>query len=399
VLSCLAPSWQAELDFKHYSKNFYLIYIMKKSLSSLRISLAFVMFGFLMGWAELSIAAQNSSKAGMTDTFINDTGGPLALLPFNMPYCIAVDVAGNVYVTDAFNNRIRKITPQGEPSTLAGGKEGFADGVGNNARFKIPAGIVIDKAGNLYVADSNNDRIRKITPSGEVSTFAGSEYGFTDGVGSNAKFRLPIDIAIDKADNLYVADSENNSIRKITPAGEVSTLAGSEQGFADDVGTAAQFKGPAGIAVDAVGNIYVADSGNNRIRKITSMGEVSTLAGSEEGFADGVGAAAKFNHPRGIVIDAWNNLYVTDSNNHRIRKITSKGDVSTFAGGGVAGRRISGIPDAFADGPGSVARFFDPHGIAIDIEGNLYVADYGNYRIRKITPKGDVSTFGKPGGL
>ncbi|MDR2208258.1 MAG: SMP-30/gluconolactonase/LRE family protein, partial [Azoarcus sp.] len=217
-------------------------------------------------------------------------------------------------------------------STFAGGENYFADGIGSAARFNSPSDITIGAAGNLYVADTKNDRIRKITPTGEVSTLAGGEEGFADGIGSDAKFDSPSGIAIDAAGNLYVVDTGNDRIRKITPAGEVSTLAGSEEGFADGVGSDARFYGPASIASDAAGNLYVAGSGNNRIRKITPAGEVSTFAGGKEGFADGIGSTAKFSYPSGIASDAAGNLYVADIGNERIRKITPAGEVSTFAG-------------------------------------------------------------------
>jgi len=216
-------------------------------------------------------------------------------------------------------------------STFAGGGPlgsdggGLADGQGSAARFKFPAGIAIDATGNLYVAEENNHRIRKITPKGEVSTFAGSgptglgNGGFADGQGSSSQFRLPSGIAIDAAGNLYVADY--NRIRKVTPKGEVSTLAGGKQGFADGQGSAAQFNSPFGIAIDKAHNLYVADTFNHSIRKVTTEGEVSTLAGGEEGFADGQGSASKFRLPSGIAIDAAGNLYVADTKNHRIRKI------------------------------------------------------------------------------
>ncbi|MDR2208343.1 MAG: hypothetical protein LBE22_05150 [Azoarcus sp.] len=207
-------------------------------------------------------------------------------------------------------------------STFAGGEQGFADGKGGDAKFNRPVGIASDAAGNLYVADTENHRIRKITPAGEVSTLAGDEEGFADGIGSDAKFSFPIGIASDAAGNLYVADVVDHRIRKITPAGVVSTLAGGdEEGFADGIGSDAKFLGPIGIASDATGNLYVAEFGNHRIRKITPAGEVSTLAGGERGFADGIGSDANFNRPSGIVSDAAGNLYVADSWNDRIRKI------------------------------------------------------------------------------
>jgi DNA-binding beta-propeller fold protein YncE len=236
---------------------------------------------------------------------------------FHAHYGIAVDAAGNLYVADKWNHRIRKITPAGEVSTLAGGEEGFADGVGSDSRFNKPRGIAIDAAGNLYVADSSNDRIRKITPAGEVSTIAGT------------RFTRPSSIAIDAAGKLYVAELGDDRIHKITPEGKVSTLAffanllnsknsDSNYGGGD---TGFEFDTPGGIAIDRAGNLYVADTGNHRIRKITPAEEVSTLAGGEEGFADGSGNDARFSHPSGIAIDAAGNLYVADRGNHRIRKI------------------------------------------------------------------------------
>jgi sugar lactone lactonase YvrE len=294
---------------------------------------------------------------------------------FSRPFGIANDAAGNLYVADTWNHRIRKITPAGVVSTLAGGERGFADGSGSIAKFSGAFGIASDAAGNLYVADIDNHRIRKITPAGVVSTIAGSKEGFADGIGSDAKFYGPAGIASDATGNLYVTEFGSHRIRKITSAGVVSTLAGSEKGFADGIGSDAKFYAPFAITSDAAGNFYVADSGNNRIRKITPAGVVSTFAGGgERGFTDGKGADAEFDRPSSIASDAAGNLYVADTSNHRIRKITPAGMVSTLAGG----------EEGFADGKGDDAKFSHPSGIVIDATGNLYVADVGNHRIRKI---------------
>ncbi|MCL2162058.1 MAG: hypothetical protein FWH56_09300 [Betaproteobacteria bacterium] len=206
-------------------------------------------------------------------------------------------------------------------TTFAGSMDGFVDGKGDVARFSLPHSITIDTAGNLYVTEYDNHRIRKISPAGEVSSLAGGKAGFADGIGDAAQFHAPRGIAIDASGNLFVADGRNHRIRKITPAGEVSTLAGSTDGFADGIGSAARFRNPDGITIDAKGNLYVADHYNHRIRKVSPAGEVVTLAGGESGFADGIGSAARFYLPTDITIDAQGNLYVVDFGNNRIRKI------------------------------------------------------------------------------
>ncbi len=229
---------------------------------------------------------------------------------------VAVDIQGNIYVSDYGNHRVRKVTPNGVVSTLAGSTKGFANGTGTAAQFNNLADIVVDNEGNVYVVDSGNYKIRKITPNGEVSTLAGSTSGTEDGTGANAKFNNIKSIAIDVQGNLYVTDY--NKIRKITPSGVVSTL--SE--LKDETGADAVFANLNKIAIDKQGNLYVTD--NHRIRKITPKGVVNTLAGSTEGFANGLGMDAKFNILSGITVDAENNIYVTDKNNNRIRKITQE---------------------------------------------------------------------------
>ena len=328
----------------------------------------------------------NSNGAILTVT------GP-APAGFVFPAALAVDAAGNVYVADSGNNTIRKITSAGVVSTLAGltGSSGSADGTGSAARFFAPQGIAVDAASNVYVGDTANFTVRKITPAGVVSTLAGSagSSGSTDAAGSAARFAAPQGIAVDAAGTVYVADSSNFTIRTISPAGVVSTLAGSpgSLGSADGIGSAARFFNPTSVAVDAAGNVYVTDFSNHTIRKITPAAVVTTLAGSvgNLGSTDGTGTAARFSNPRGAAVDAAGNVYVADFNNNTVRKITPAGVVTTMAG-------TASIPGN-ADGTGSAARFRFPRDVAVDAAGNVFVADTDNNSIRKITPAGVVTTF------
>jgi sugar lactone lactonase YvrE len=365
-----------------------------------------------------------STLAGLAGS-IGSADGTGSTARFNVPIGVAVDSSGNVHVADAGNHTIRKITPGRVVSTLAGlaNSSGSADGTGSAARFDVPVGGAVDSSGNVYVADLGNHTIRKITPGGVVSTLAGlaGSSGSTDGTGSAARFWLPNGVAVDSSGNVYVADTENSTIRKITPGGVVSTLAGLARsiGSADGTGSAARFALPYGVAVDSSGNVYVADSYNWTIRKITPGGVVSTLAGlaGSYGSADGTGSAARFNYPEGVAVDSAGNVYVADTFNNAIRKISPDGVVSTPAGlaanfdqpNSVAVDSVGNVyvtdnyhairkmtPDGVvttlaglgsslgsADGTGSAARFYYPAGVAVDASGNVYVADSGNNTIRK----------------
>jgi len=320
-------------------------------------------------------AAVVSIFAGTTSGYLDGTG---ATARFTSPTGLTIDNSGNLYVTDVSDHRIRKITPAGLVSTIGGmGTSGFVDGAASTSRFASPAGVAVDSAGNVYVGDQSNHRIRKITPGGVVSTFAGSGVGgWADGLGTAAQFNYPCGLAVDSADNIYVADSGNNRIRKITPAGMVSTFAGgSSAGTQDGAATIARFSSPMALTVATDGTVYIADTYNHRVRVATSAGVVSTLAGSTSGNAEGTGSAAKFYYVQGIAVDPNGLVYVTDGNNNLIRKITPAGVMTTFAGSG------SSAP---TDATGVAAGFGALRQIVIDPSGALYVADQGNNRIRKI---------------
>jgi sugar lactone lactonase YvrE len=351
----------------------------------------------------LNCTIRKITSAGVVTTLAGTPGtigskdGTGAAAQFQYPTGVAVDGSGNVYVADIYNQTIRKVTSAGVVTTLAGalGLPGYADGTGTAAEFNYPYDVAVDTSGNLYVADLENLTIRKITPANVVTTLAGSPgQGNANGTGSAAQFWYPAGMAADASGNLYVADEFNQMIRKITPAGAVTTFAGTagDIGFNDGTGGAAQFYDPFGVCVDQSGNVYVADSQAHTVRKITPGGVVTTLAGTpgHSGLTNGTGSGASFNIPIGIAVDNNGNVYVSEQGNFDIRKITAGGLVTTFAGTPGAGGSV--------DGTGAAAQFNLPAGLAVDGNGNVYVADYGNATIRKITAAGVVTTVaGKAG--
>lgn len=293
------------------------------------------------------------------------------------PSGLALDETGVLYIADELGHRIRRIGTDGVVTTLAGSSEaGKADGPAAEATFSSPYGITVSDQSIIYLTDRGRHTIRKIQ-GGMVSTVAGDGFGFSDGSGSAAKFNSPFGIAINTSGKIFVADYRNYRVRTITNIDLVSTLAGSSQnGITDGQGDNARFQGTTAIAVDKSGNAYVADSKDdfNAIRRITQAGVVKTIAGGPTfGYADGTGAAAKFLELSGIAVDGDGNMFVTDK--HRIRMITPEGVVTTLAGGNTAGA---------VDGVGTNARFNNPTGIVVSSSGTLYVADRDSDLIRKL---------------
>ncbi|HEV7347806.1 NHL repeat-containing protein [Telluribacter sp.] len=383
-------------------------------------------------------------------------GAPATQGRFNNPNGLAVDAAGNIYVADTGNNRIRKVTPNGNISTIAGnGTAGFSGdgGVATNASLNSPTGVTVDAAGNIYIADGGNHRVRKVATNGVISTIAGNGTpGFSGdgGVANRASLNNPFCVVVDKAGNLYIADKDNHRIRKVSVReNKISTMAGTGTAGHNGDGkaaTSAHLNMPAGVAVDASGNIYIADSGNHRIRKVATNGVISTIAGNGTlGYnGDAMPATnARLNSPIAVAVDAKGNIFIADHWSFRVRKVDGKdGNISTITGngndrfggdGGVASNASISLPSGVAiDAAGSLlitdkgnlrirkvsitdgtirtvagsgnpgfcgdggtavsACFSNPTGITVDKKGNVYLVDQGNQRVRMITPKGVVST-------
>jgi len=335
-------------------------------------------------WAGQAVAADTAftftTLAGKSGAIVNSADGTGSAAQFFAPRGVAVDSAGNVYVADSSNHTIRKVTALGVVTTLAGIPGTAGNASETPAKFREPFSVAVDSAGTVYVADTNNNAIRKITPAGVVTTLAGGNGpGSADGPGTTAQFHEPRGIAVDSAGTVYVADYENNTVRKVTSAGVVTTLAGKVDtlGTTDGQGTAARFMSLNGIALDSTGNIYVADAGTNAIRKITPSGLVTTFAGG--------GTTGQFGEPRGVAVDASGNVYVADYTAHVIYKITAAGAVSKLAG--------TAPTAGAADGSTTTALFNAPSGLALDSANNLYVGDTSNNTIRKISSTGTVATL------
>lgn len=323
----------------------------------------------------LSVIFMNNAQTVSTfcgkGTFESIDGSPTQAA-FMSPAFICKDPLGNLYVTENSAHKIRKIAPDGNASTIAGnGTFGYVNSVGTNAVLRFPLGIGFYE-GSLYFADQGNHVIRKVDASQLVSTFAGPNYGV------NSIINGPQGVAVDSYGNVFIAEAAMNRILKVTPSGVITVFAGSTSpGNQDGTGTSASFNTPIALTIDADNFIYVADSYNNMIRKISPDGQVTTIAGSTmAGFVNGTGTNARFNRPRGIAVDNSGNIYISDTENHVIRKINAQNEVTTFAGTGQSG---------YYNGLYNEARFNFPYGLTIGADGALYVCDGGNHVIRKIT--------------
>ncbi|HMC57911.1 MAG TPA: IPT/TIG domain-containing protein, partial [Candidatus Solibacter sp.] len=342
-----------------------------------------------------------TTVAGTGAVGLAGDGGLATSSAMSAPYSVAVDSSGNMVIADYGNNRIRKVDKtSGNISTIAGtGNIGFAgDGsVATGAILHLPTGVALDSSGNVYVADSLNNRIRKIAGS-NIATVAGNgglSSSGDSGPATSAQLNTPLGVAVDGAGNIYIADSLNNTIRRVSAGGTISTFAGnSVPGNSGDGGapTSAQLNGPQGVAVDGAGNLYIADTQNHKVR-IVSGGVIGTFAGSgTAGFSGdgGAAAAASLNAPFGVAVDAAGNVYIAEFSNNRVRKVDTKGIITTVAGTGVSGYGGDG---AAATG----ALLNGPQSVAVDAAGNLYIADTANNRLRKVTPGGTIGTIGGNG--
>ena len=334
--------------------------------------------------------------AGTGERGFSGDGGPASQAQLDFPDDVAADRAGNVYIADSYNHRVRRVDATGTITTIAGtGELGFSGdgGPASQAQLSEPGGIALDVAGNVYIADTYNHRIRKVDAAGTITTIAGSgERGFSGdgGPASQAQLFAPFDVAADGLGNLYIVDSFNDRIRKVDATGTITTIAGTgEYGFGGDGGPAsqAQLFYPRGVAVDGPGNVYIA--AGSRIRKVDSTGTITTIAG-RGGFFGGDGGPAveaQFHYPSGMAVDVAGNLYIADTGNHRIRKVDATGTITT-----IAGRTFSGD-----GGPASQAQLSEPEGVAADRAGNVYIADSNNHRIRKVDATGTITTIAGTG--
>jgi len=344
-----------------------------------------------------------TTVAGNGASGFTGDGGPPTSASLG-PAGAAVDASGNLFIADAGNYRIRKVSASGMLTTVAGnGNYGISGdgGPAASAVLNLPSGVAMDTSGNLFIADRNNNRIRKVSAGGIITTFAGdgpSGFSGDGGPATSASLSEPQSIAIDGSGNLFIADAANNRIRKVSTSGVITTVAGSgatgasNGSFSGDGGPAvsAGLDYPTSVAVDASGNLFIADSFNGRVRKVSAGGIVTTVAGNGYGSFSGDGGPATsafLNFPYGgaVAVDASGNLFIADYYNQRIRKVSASGIITTIAGNGFQG--------FFGDGgPATSAVLNNPSGVAVDVSGNLFIADSGNGRIRRVSAAGIITT-------
>ena len=344
----------------------------------------FAVLSTLVGHAQCSII---TTVAGNGTAGYSGDGGAATAASLKIPAAVAVDGSGNVYVADAFNSRIRKVSAAGIISTIAGtGIAGFSGdgGAATSANLYFPAGIAVDDSGNVYIADRGNAVIRKVSAAGIITTIAGQGFGGDGGLATAAWLSRPHGLAIDGSGNIYIADDIDNRIRKISTSGIITTVAGiGSAGYSGDgsEATAAELNGPTGVTLDLGGNLYIADSWNYCIRKVSTSGIITTIAGTGISGYSGDGSAAtmaQFTRPYGVAVDFSGNLYVADSGVASIRKIDLSGTITSFAGNGSRGYSGDG-------GAATAAQIIGAWGVAVDGSGNLYISDGDNKRIRKVS--------------
>lgn len=334
-----------------------------------------------------------TTVAGTGVCGMSGDSGPATAATLCFPEGLAVDSQSNLYIADYNNNRIRKVNSWGTITTVAGGGSAGDGGPATAASLPNPAGVAVDTSGNLYIAQYSGSSIRKVGADGKITTVAGSfTEGFSGdgGAATAAAFRFPEGVAVGTSGDLYIADTGNLRVRHVAANGTVSTLAGNGLfKYSGDGGpaTSASLNQPGHVALGSDGSLYIADSGNNRIRKVSPSGTVVTIAGTgTRGFSGdgGPAAGATLNNPFGVAVDGAGNVYFSDL--LRVRKVGLDGSISTVAGDGVW--RFSGD-----GGPGIKASLERPWGLAFDPAGNLFIADSANNRVRKLTPAGTINTF------
>ncbi|GAB3991183.1 hypothetical protein GCM10028807_20710 [Spirosoma daeguense] len=346
-----------------------------------------------------------STVSGTITAGYSGDGGPAANAQLDSPSSVVRDASGNLYIADTGNHRIRKISTSGVITTVAGSStagHGGDGGPATSAQLYVPSGIAVDGSGNLYIADYFNHRIRKVNTSGVISTIAGTGTAGYNGDGiaaTTAQLRNPTKLTVDASGNLYIADQFSHRVRKVNPSGIISTVAGTGTlGYSGDglAATSAQVYNPSDVALDGSGNLYIADSQNNRIRKVSTTGVISTVAGTgiyaDAGFSGDGGAAtsAQLYLPRSMVMDGSGNVYIADQKNHRIRRVSPGGIITTVAGTGTSGYSGDG-------GAATSAQLDDPVSLALDGNGNLYIADQSSNCIRKVNSSGVISTMAGTG--